>query len=50
MAALIFDGGNQFCAGTLVASKYVVSAAHCMFERGVALSTSAFKVRRKTGE
>ena len=34
---LIADGlvvglpGDQFCGGTLVASKYVISAAHCMF-------------------
>ena len=24
-------GSSQFCGGTLVASKYVISAAHCMF-------------------
>ena len=29
MAALVRDG-DQFCGGTLVASKYVISAAHCM--------------------
>ena len=27
----ILDSNGQFCAGTLVASKYVISAAHCMF-------------------
>merc|ERR1711976_577730 len=31
--AAIMDGtgSSQFCGGTLVASKYVISAAHCMF-------------------
>ena len=25
--------GSSFCGGTLVASKYVISAAHCMFDK-----------------
>ena len=31
MVALVDSSGSQFCGGTLVASKYVISAAHCMF-------------------
>ena len=31
MVALVGSSGGQFCGGTLVASKYVISAAHCMF-------------------
>ena len=27
----ILDSDGQFCGGTLVASQYVISAAHCMF-------------------
>ena len=49
MVALM-DGteGLQFCGGTLVASKYVVTAAHCMFSDQNAqqpLTTSQVKVR-----
>ena len=29
MVALVSPSGGQFCGGTLVASKYVISAAHC---------------------
>merc|ERR1719284_1125830 len=41
-------GSSQFCGGTLVASKYVVTAAHCMFFDQNAqqpLTTSQVKVR-----
>ena len=32
MVALVSNFGGQFSGGTLVASKYVVTAAHCMFQ------------------
>ena len=38
--------GGHFCGGTLVASKYVISAAHCMFRNNgtYQLLFSEFKV------
>ena len=47
MAALL-SNGNQFCGGTLVAGKYVVTAAHCMFldqDATQAVPASAITVR-----
>ena len=47
MAALVGSSGGQFCGGTLVASKYVISAAHCMFldrEETQPLNATDFKV------
>ena len=47
MAALL-SNGNQFCGGTLVAGKYVVTAAHCMFydqDATRAVPASAITVR-----
>ena len=46
MVALVGSSGGQFCGGTLVASKYVISAAHCMFKLdGTALANTDFKVK-----
>ena len=58
MVALMSSSGAQFCGGTLVASKYVVTAAHCMFYDQNAqqpvpktevllsmLSTTSYKIR-----
>ena len=43
--ALLDKNGEQDCAGTLIASKYVISAAQCMFDQNdMALSTSDFQV------
>ena len=30
MVAVVSSSGGQFCGGTLVASKYVISSAHCL--------------------
>ena len=46
MVALV-RGGSQFCGGTLVASKYVISAAHCMSNSAGGVHTDAdFQVKR----
>merc|ERR1711981_286813 len=46
MVALVGSSGGQFCGGTLVASKYVISAAHCMFTLdGTALANTDFQIR-----
>ena len=44
MVALVSASGFQFCGGTLVASKYVISAAHCMFSGAAAVANTDFKV------
>merc|ERR1719510_1095439 len=45
MAALV-RGGGQFCGGTLVASKYVISAAHCMTNSAGGIHTDPdFQIR-----
>ena len=46
MVALVTSSGGQFCGGTLVASKYVISAANCMFNLdGTALANKDFQVK-----
>ena len=46
MVAVVSSSGGQFCGGTLVASKYVISAAHCMFNQdGSSLANTDFKVK-----
>ena len=45
MVALVGSSGGQFCGGTLVASKYVISAAHCMFNQdGTSAAATDIKV------
>ena len=46
VVALIFDGGNGgFCSGTLITSRVVLTAAHCMFgESGGELAPSAMAI------
>ena len=48
MVALVYASGSHFCGGTLVASKYVISAAHCMWNyangMNVPLQITDFKV------
>ena len=45
MVALLNKKGKQDCAGSLIASKYVISAAHCMLSRkGKPIDASDIKV------
>merc|ERR1712014_80238 len=47
------DETGSFCGGTLVASKYVISAAHCMFELDdsgiVTAATEASQIKIRIG-
>ena len=46
MVALVRTSGGLLCGGTLVASKYVISAAHCMFNQdGSSVTNTDFKVK-----
>merc|ERR1711923_466133 len=48
------DETGSFCGGTLVASKYVISAAHCMFELDdsgtVTAATEASQIKIRIGD
>ena len=43
--ALLDSYDEAYCGGTLVASKYVISAAHCMFNQdGTSVANTDIKV------